>query len=106
MKRLVEFTLGGGGTVVVETVGQEPDHPLPPASPPQSGVEPAPQRFETAFEGLKPVASAIVSKLRGLSDPPHEMTVELALKATPEGGLIVAAGDSEANYKVTLTWRR
>ena len=106
MKRLVEFKLGGGGTVVVETVGPEPDRPAPPAAPPEDAVEPAPQKFEAAFEGLKPVASAIVSKLRGLSDPPLEMTVELALKATPEGGLIVAAGDSEANYKVKLTWRR
>jgi hypothetical protein len=105
VKHLVEFALGGG-TVVVETVAPEPVHPAPPAAPTDGAVEQAPQKFEAAFEALKPVASAIVSKLRGLSDPPHEMTVELALKATPEGGLIVAAGDSEANYKVTLTWKR
>ncbi|MFN3763514.1 MAG: CU044_2847 family protein, partial [Anaerolineae bacterium] len=55
---------------------------------------------------VRPVAEAVVRKLRGLSDPPDQVEVEFGLKLSAEAGAFLAAAGTEANYKVTLTWKR
>jgi hypothetical protein len=45
-------------------------------------------------------------ELRALHDPPDEIEVEFGLKMSAEAGAVVAATGLEANYRVTLTWRR
>ena len=104
MKRLVEFELEEGGTIFVEV-----DMPEEPGMVPAARgevVQRAQQTFEAALEKIRPAAQAIIRKLRGLHDPPDEIEVEFGLKMSAEAGAMVAAAGVEANYKVTLTWRR
>ena len=98
MKRLIEFPLGSSSSALVEVVAPE-------GAAPAERPEPASQTFEATFDRIKPIASTVVSRLRSLSDPPDELRVELGLKMSP-AGLIVSAGSAEANFKVTLTWKR
>jgi len=64
------------------------------------------QTFEQALDKIKPAASVIISRLRGLADPPDEIEVEFGLTLNAEAGAFVAAAGAEANYTVTLTWKR
>jgi len=106
MKRLIEFPLDGGGSIVVEVDEPMPDSGVVRAARPGEIAAKAAQTFEDALESIKPAASAIVAKLRNLSDPPDEMEVEFGLKMTAAAGAVVAAAGAEANYKVTLKWQR
>ena len=110
MKRLIEFPLEGGGSVLVEQdTDEEQISGLVPAARGEPGEklhERAAMTFQEAVEKIKPTAEAIIHKLRSLSDPPDETTVEFGLKLTAASGVVVAAAGIEANYKITLKWQR
>ncbi len=106
MKRLVEFPLVSGGSIVVEVDEPDSESGVVRAARPGEIAARAARTFEDALEPIKPAAGAIVAKLRSLSDPPDEMEVEFGLKMTAEASAVVAAAGVEANYKVTLKWKR
>lgn len=102
MKQLIEFPLASGGFIVIEV--DEAEGGIVRATRPGEIVAKATETFENTLEKIKPAASAIIAKLRGLCDPPDEMEVEFGLKLSAEAGVVVAAAGAEANYKVTLKW--
>jgi hypothetical protein len=106
MKRLIEFQLADGGSIIIEVDEPETSGNLERLASPSEVIAKATRPFEEAMDKIKPVANAIIAKLRSLSDPPHEMEVEFGLKMSAEAGAIVAATGIEANYKVTLKWKR
>ncbi|MEJ5241755.1 MAG: CU044_2847 family protein [Anaerolineales bacterium] len=104
MKQLIEFPLEDGTSILVETEVAEGSGMVRVS---REGVpEKARQTFEAALEKIRPAAQVIIQKLRALHDAPDEITVEFGLKMSAEAGAIVAAGGLEANYKVTLKWKR
>lgn len=101
MKQLVEYELEGNHTIIVEVN-------LPEAGIERAGrgdqIVKAKERFGDALEQIKPVAQTVLSKLEGLSA--DEINVEFGIKLGAKAGVIVASADSEANFTVTLTWKR
>ena len=107
MKRLIEFPLEEGGSIVVEVDEPVPEGGVVRAARPGEIAAKAGQTFEAALERIKPLAGTIIAKLRGLHDPPDEAVVEFGLKMSGQAGsVVVASVGAEAHYKVTLTWRR
>ncbi|MDW7991470.1 MAG: CU044_2847 family protein [Anaerolineae bacterium] len=108
MRRLVEFPLEDGTSVWVEV--EEVEGPgMVPAARGEGVPERARQTFEAALERVRPLAKAVICKLRTLADPPDEIDeieVEFGLKLNAEAGAILAAAGTEAHYTVTLTWKR
>ncbi len=104
MKRLVQFPLEDGGVIWVEVDVPEGPGMVPAAR--GEVVERAQETFEVALDRVRPAAQAIIGKLRALHDPPDEIQVEFGLKLSAEAGALIAATGAEANYKVTLTWKR
>lgn len=104
MKRLVEYSLEAGGSITVEV--DEDLVGVAPASPGDNVVK-ATQTFEKALDGIKPIAQVILDKLKsGLTEAPHEIEVEFGLKMSAVAGVVVASASVEANYTVTLKWKR
>lgn len=106
MKRYVEFPLEAGGSVLVEV--EEPDAA---GGTVRAGRETdLPERarltFEAALSRVRPAAESVIGQLRDLADPPDQVGVEFGLKLTGTSGAIIASAGVEANFKVTLTWRR
>jgi len=103
MKQLVEFSLEDEGSIVVEVevaeaeYGEEEVSRLP---------KKAAKTFQDALSTAKPVAEAIINKLGDLSERPHEIGVEFGLKVSADADAIVASSGIEANFKVTLKWKR
>ena len=107
MKRLVEFTLEDGSTVLVES--EEPDSrggPVVRGGGPIDVVEKAGMGFEAALGKIKPVAAAFIAKMRDLSDAPEQVGIEFGIKLGAKAGAFIASADAEATFKVTLTWKR
>ena len=106
MKRLIEFPLADGGSVFIEIDEPEGAGGTVRAARPGELAEKAQVTFEEALQRIRPAAEAIVGRLRDLSDPPDQVGVEFGLKLSAAAGAIIAAVGAEANYKVTLSWRR
>jgi len=89
MKRLVEFELEEGGTILVEV--EVPKRPGVEHAAMRGGevVRRAGQTFEAALDKVRPAAQAIIRKLRALHDPPDEIEVEFGLKMSAEAGAVV-----------------
>ena len=113
MSSYVEFELEDGTTVLIE--GDDSEGPiakggLVPAS--RDGefgktVVKAQKTFAEAVDHVRGAANQIVTKLRDLSDPPHEIEITFGLKASGElGNLVVGKGGLEANYTVKMKWDR
>jgi hypothetical protein len=105
MKRLIEFPLEDGATILVEAEVPE-ERGMIPAARGERGVLKAQQTFEAALDRIRPAAQVLIQKLRALHDPPDEIQVEFGLSLNAQAGAFIAAASTEAHYKITLTWRR
>ena len=103
MKKLVEFELEDGTTMLVEV-----DEPEPEAGLVQAGLVfgDVRQTFEEGLDKTKSLAGKIIAKFRGLHDSPDEIELEFGLKLSTEAGVFLASAGMEANYTVTLTWKK
>ena len=106
MKRYVEFPLQDGGSVLVEVEEAETAGGPVRASRGTDLPEKAQLTFEQALARVRPAAEAIIGRLRDLDDPPDQVGVEFGIKLSGTAGAIIASAGVEANYKVTLTWKR
>jgi hypothetical protein len=105
--RLVEFT-SDEGTIYIEV---DEKLPLPKPKPEdklisrKDGIEAkAKDKFEDALNGIKPVANAIINKVKSLNQPADEVEVKFGVKMSAELGAIIASGSGEVNYEITLKW--
>jgi Trypsin-co-occurring domain 1 len=106
MKRLVEFPLDHGGSVLVEVTD-------PVAGPVMRGlkdstalVQQADKTFEAATAAITPAARSLISRLRSIEDAPDEIGIEFGLQLSAQSGAFIASVAAEANFKVSMTWRR
>ncbi|MEK7324866.1 MAG: CU044_2847 family protein [Chloroflexota bacterium] len=111
MSKYVEFLLEGGGTILIEaedenkTTGGFVRSGAGDAA--KEAVEQAKQSFDASIENVRKSANLLVTKLRDLSEPPDEMDVTFRLKASGElGNIAVGKAGAEANYIVTLKWKK
>ena len=105
MKKLVEFPLEDGTSILVEVEENEAGGVIKAARAGDT-VEKASKTFEQAMDKVRPAASAIIAKIRGLHDAPDEVEVQFGLKLSAEAGAFVAAAGVDANYAVTLKWKK
>jgi hypothetical protein len=112
MTHYIQYTIEDGATILVEAA-VEPDED-------QSGVvraglkdkagetvAQAKATFEEGLETIRHNAQVFIKKVRELPDPPDEVEVAFGLKATGEvGNFAIAKAGAEANYTVTMTWKR
>jgi len=111
VSKYVEFPLEGGGSILIEAA----DEPTRTSAgflrdgDTRAGAEKAQQSFDASVEAVRRSADLLVTKLHQLSNPPDELQVTFALKASGEmGGLTVgkAGAGGEANFNVTLKWQK
>jgi Trypsin-co-occurring domain 1 len=107
MKRLVEFPLDQGGSVVIEV--EEP-----PSGPVTRGigkdrpslVEKADETFEDATAAVTPAAQSLLARLRSIEDPPDEIGIVFGVQLSAQTGAFIASVAAQANFTVSMTWRR
>lgn len=106
--RLVEFPLPGGDAILVEVadgaVGAG-GGPVTRGLGQDRLVEHTERSFDQAIDHIRPAASAMIAKLKGIPDAPDEVTVEFGVELSAEAGAFIASASTAANFKVSLTWR-
>ena len=104
MRKLVEFPLEEGGSVFVEaeSLGGEATRGMRP----RELAGEASQTLEAALTRVQPAAVAIVDRLRALADAPDEIEVEFGITLSAELGAFVAKASGDANFRVSLRWKR
>lgn len=115
MTRYIQFTDEDGSTFLVETDEAEvySEEGIVKAGLNEiagKAITAAQTLFEQAVNHMiQHNAKAFLQAVRNLpvQDQPESMEVTFALKATGElGNTAVARGTGEANYTITLTWKR
>jgi hypothetical protein len=108
--RYIEFPLEGGGTILIESPDQQEKVQsgfVKGAEVSKEAATRAAQTFDAAVENIRKSAELLVNKLRSISAPPDEMSVSFGLKASGDlGSLAIGKVGSEANYAVTLKWKK
>ena len=108
MKRLVEFPLENNTTILVEV--DEPfdvgDGDVPRGLGASELADKAQQTFESAISKIRPLAAAVIGKLRELQDSPEQVSVEFGIKLSAASGVVLASTAIEANFKISATWKK
>ena len=104
MRRLVEFPMEDGTTILVEV-----DEPGMGGNTLRSGragdmIERAGVTYEQALSRIQPAAVGIIARLRQMPEPPTEIAVELGISLSAEAGAFLASASTQAHLKLTLTW--
>ncbi|MFF3935069.1 CU044_2847 family protein [Streptomyces phaeofaciens] len=63
------------------------------------------ESFESAMDAVRDAARTAVTRVRELSQPPQEVTVQFAVQLAAEAGVVVAKTAATANMSISLTWR-
>ena len=107
MKRLVQFSLDESSSVVIE-VDEPSDGPVMRGLGKDRSilVEEANKTFEDATAAIAPVARSLITRLRSMDDALDEVGVEFGVQLSAQTGAFIASVAAEANFKVSMTWRR
>ena len=106
-RALAQFEMEDGSTFLIQVPEPESDNALEPVAIDGQMIYQATQKFEAALDVVKPVASAVVSRLKdGLTTPADEVEVKFGLNLSVDSGVIFAAVGGEVNFEVTLKWQR
>ena len=102
MPHVIEFPLEDGCAIAVEV------HDPPPKGMVRAGragemVGQAQKSFGEALEMLKPTAAALQKTFEALEY--QELTVDFGIKLSSKAGVVVSGG-AEANFKVSMKWKR
>ncbi|MEG5066692.1 CU044_2847 family protein [Microcoleus sp. B3-A4] len=108
MKQIVEFCLESGESILVEVDRAEPTDDLISncIGIGDRVIQKAEKTFESALDKIKPLANAIMTKVRSLNEPADEVEVKFGIKMSAELGAVIASGNGEVNYEITLKWQR
>ncbi|MFM6077924.1 MAG: CU044_2847 family protein [Dolichospermum sp.] len=104
MKSIIEFPLENGESILVEV--DEPGVTDSRISRRDNIARQAEQTFESALEKVRPIADIIMTKVNSLSQPADEVEVKFGIKMSGTLGVLIASGNSEVNYEITLKWKR
>jgi hypothetical protein len=102
---LLEFTLADGTPVYVEGTGARAQGDFQRVSRGGEGPPAAEAggRFEEALARVRPATQAVLTSLKDLNQP-EEISLEFGLKLHAKTGAVFASVDSEATFKLSITW--
>jgi hypothetical protein len=106
-KQLVQISLESGKTLLVEAEGEAVQQGGKMAASRLSSLqEKVAKTLDDALETTKEAAESIIEKLSGLKNSPQEIDVEFGIKLTAGLDAIISSTGAEANFKVTLKWKK
>ena len=108
VKRVVEFPLEQGGSVFVE-IDEASAGPVTRGlgTDRSALVEKADRTFEDATSAtVTPAARSLIARLRSIDDPPDEVGLVFGVQLSAQTGAFIASVAAEANFTVSMTWRR
>jgi Trypsin-co-occurring domain 1 len=107
VKRLVEFPLDQGGSVLVEVDETTAGPTMRGIGKDHSAlVEQADKTFDQATAAVTPAARSLIARLRSIDDQLDEIGIEFGVQLSAQTGAFIASVAAQANFSVSMTWRR
>lgn len=108
MGYLVEVPVGGadGPADVVRVQIEQAEDGLVQVARPGQVVARASRSLRDMVAGVRPVAESFVEEFRGMVHAPEEVCIEFGITLSAEADVVISSTSAEANFKVSLTWRR
>jgi hypothetical protein len=66
----------------------------------------APATLEQALDRIRPIANAVIRKIRSLDVTPDELEVKFGVKLSVDANVIISKTAAEANFEFKLLWKR
>ena len=104
MKRLVEFPLDEGGSILVQI--DEPDTGGTVRAGRDEIIEKARETLEEALNRVLPAAKSVVEKLQSMTSKPDEIEVNFGINLSTQAGAFIASTTAAANFGVTVHWTK
>jgi len=106
VKRLVEFPLEQGGSVLVEIDETPPGPAVRGLGKDRPALaERTDKTFEEATAAVLPAARSLIGRLRAADDPADEISIEFGVQLSAQSGAFIASAAIGANFRVSMTWR-
>jgi len=105
MRRLIEFTVPDGGTLLAEVDEYEGVGPRP-AGVGDGAIERATMGIDQAISKVRPLAELLLAELQALTHRPDQVAVEFGIKLNASAGIVIANTAVEGNCKITLSWKQ
>ncbi len=102
MKRLVEFPLEEGGSILVQIDEEDAGGTIRAGR--EDTIEKAKDTFEEALNRVLPAAKSVVEKLQRMESRPDEIEVNFGINLSTKAGAFIASASAEANFGVTVHW--
>lgn len=99
MKRLVEFPLQGGGSIIVQI--DEPEVGGTVRAARGDVIEKARDTLEDALNRVIPATKSVATQLKSIR--PDEIEVTFGITLSMQAGAFITAG-SDANFGATVRW--
>ena len=106
MTQLVEFQVEGDRTILIEVEDVTGGQVTALAAKAGEFAIKAQKTFEEAIDDIVPLAAAIEKKFSGLTTPANEVEVKFGVKIQGQLSAVVTQIGAEANFEVTLKWKR
>lgn len=106
MPQMIEFRMSNDGVILVEaSTGESPTGEVE-ASASGAVIEKATRSFEEAIAKIGPLTETLITQVNELVKKPDEMGIELGVKLSAEGGLVIASAALEGQITIKLLWKR
>ncbi|MDT0612127.1 CU044_2847 family protein [Streptomyces lancefieldiae] len=106
MAYLVELPMSTGMSDMVRVQIEEVTDGLVRVAGPGRVAARAARSLNDMLAGIRPVAENFVNAFRDMPDGPDEIGVEFGLALSADADLVISRTTGQANFTVTLTWRR
>ncbi len=101
MKNILEFELDGQ---LICIQGAEEAESRLRSSRGDEDETPVPRELRGVFAKIAPVGNALLDSLKDINTP-DEINLEFGVKLGGKTGIIFAAAETEATFKVSITWK-
>ncbi len=106
MKELVEFTLEDGSALVVEGINDlSRDRRKLVSASGENEITRAEKTLKDAIDIAKSAAESVLTSFKEMNSP-NEINLEFGIKLAAKTGIIIASADTEANFRVSLKWKK
>ncbi len=102
--KVAQFQLNNGKTILVEVDQSLESGAAAPASADGPWYK-AKATFDDAMQAIQPLAEQAVESLDRMLVKPESYEFEFGMKLSASLGMIVAKGETEANFKIKMVWK-
>ena len=106
MEKLLELTTSSGSSLFVEVKEAAPTTAMRGGIDGDRSIFTDTKKLENALAPLKDFSNDMINSLKQLIHAPDETVIEMGLKFSAKAGLIITSIDSEANFKISLKWKK